>query len=811
MRGIALCREATIDHVAECVRQAREQRTQCWVLIGAGCSVSAGIPTAAGIVREVSVRYPSYYAGAASASYADVMASLPIGPRQKLIRDYVDKAKVNWAHLALAELVRAGYIARVLTPNFDNLVSRACALAGFCPAVYDLAGAGAIDHAMVASPAVLCLHGQHSGFLILNTKPETRAQLRRLKPLFEDSPGHRLWIVVGYGGDSDPLLNLLADVRAFREGFFWVAHRDEPPCAQVHERLLSRSDVSLVRGHDADAFFCELARRAMCFPPAIVWQPFAHLFRLLGQIEGYPPQPNAAAFDPLERARSLVNDASQSVGLHDQEQLTRLLMANAPREAVALVRDYGDSLPDTLRDLATWSYVMLGNEQSEAAAHGGGAAEALFRAACDNYNAALGVSPGSPEALSNQYATLLDWASTKSGTAADELVARAQKLKADAWRHYESDFPQLGDTRDRTAERAGHFVVAAVEATITRRPVTASGDRAFDVAVAIADRPRVARDRQLRKHLEVHALACHRRELNRLLDGFSDSFTGLVRWSAGGATLVLRCTDGTFVAVGHRGEDAPIHQWHLCAASGLSHSEAEWLDPSLAMVRECAEELLIMLGRDLLLPRIEPHGGTDAAAAARLTGLAQAEALRRAALWHQRDGGMHAMPAGHDAPARLHRLPQTSRVTVSRGASSQTVEGLVVIDSDYAAIDLMGALEVETGASAADLLLLCGETRADGHLTDDYVFVFAADEFAKLFLEGEEATACCHYRSGRKLGSYRMPELPCLNPPLLYSGRYVVEHVLRPWLRDTRLGDRVREAPDLPNSGRSPVEAPRNS
>jgi len=56
------------------------------------------------------------------------MAMLTPSERKKLIESLVKKSKINWAHISIAQLMKAGYIDRVLTTNFDNLVQRACAL-----------------------------------------------------------------------------------------------------------------------------------------------------------------------------------------------------------------------------------------------------------------------------------------------------------------------------------------------------------------------------------------------------------------------------------------------------------------------------------------------------------------------------------------------------------------------------------------------------------------------------------------------------------------------------------------------------------
>ena len=39
-----------------------------------------------------------------------------------------DGAGINWGHIALAQMMRAGYVDRVLTVNFDTILHRACTL-----------------------------------------------------------------------------------------------------------------------------------------------------------------------------------------------------------------------------------------------------------------------------------------------------------------------------------------------------------------------------------------------------------------------------------------------------------------------------------------------------------------------------------------------------------------------------------------------------------------------------------------------------------------------------------------------------------
>ena len=66
------------------------------------------------------------------------MAELLPNDRRNLIVQYVTEADINWAHIAIACMMKADHIDRVYTTNFDNLLIRACAMLDIFPAVYDM-------------------------------------------------------------------------------------------------------------------------------------------------------------------------------------------------------------------------------------------------------------------------------------------------------------------------------------------------------------------------------------------------------------------------------------------------------------------------------------------------------------------------------------------------------------------------------------------------------------------------------------------------------------------------------------------------
>ncbi len=283
--------EYTVDHVVDTLKNAKVQEKKCTLLLGAGCSVEAGIPTANGFVEEIKRRFPAAYRDASPPTYPNCMAQLGPGERRDLVAEYVDNAKINWAHVAVSCLIGAGYVDRVLTTNFDPLIMRACAQHGIFPAVYDFAASQLFKPADIPGQAIFHLHGQRSGFVQLHTPEEIDEHSKRLEPLFQDAGRGRSWIVAGYSGDNDPVLDHLIRIPKFDYKLFWVCYRDNEPSKKVNAELLSikLDNYALpVKGFDADSFFITLARKLGCFPPTLINDPFFFLVKSLDTLSDFP-------------------------------------------------------------------------------------------------------------------------------------------------------------------------------------------------------------------------------------------------------------------------------------------------------------------------------------------------------------------------------------------------------------------------------------------------------------------------------------------------------------------------------------------
>jgi len=278
-----------ISHVVDSLRNGKESGKKCSLLIGAGCSVTADVPTAQGFVDEIKERYHECYNLADTKTYPKCMAELAPGQRKSLIKVFVDTAKINWTHICIAQLIKEGYVDRVLTTNFDLLVVRACALLGEFPSVYDFASSQVLKPAEITDNAVFYLHGQYTGFVLMNTEDEVKKHSDLLEPVFEDAEKGRTWIVVGYSGENDPVFDHLSRVICFDDNLYWVGYGKNLPSEHVRDKLLIENKYAFyIKDYDSDRFFITLAQELNCFPPTLFSNPFTHLQEIFKAFTPFP-------------------------------------------------------------------------------------------------------------------------------------------------------------------------------------------------------------------------------------------------------------------------------------------------------------------------------------------------------------------------------------------------------------------------------------------------------------------------------------------------------------------------------------------
>ncbi len=336
----------------------------------------------------------------------------------------------------MALLMRYGYVDRILTTNFDLLAVRACALICEFPAIYDFAASQLFKPADIPDRAVVYLHGQRTGFVLINTDEDFKRHSDLLGPVFEDAGRGRLWIVVGYSGENDPVFDHLANVSRFDNGLYWVGYQDNDPSKHVEDRLLDQGkDAFYTRGMDADAFFIALTQKLGIFPPQFIGQPFGHLDTILEMLAPYPVGGDTGEQHVTEPARAAIRAAASNyknssvLGSLAQE----LLMAGKYDEVVALQDDYERTPSPEAADAISWAHVLRGYALSERAKVAPNEeADRLFEIAYQEYARALTIKPEMLEALNTWGTVLADQAERKKGAEADRLLKLAEEKYAAA-------------------------------------------------------------------------------------------------------------------------------------------------------------------------------------------------------------------------------------------------------------------------------------------------------------------------------------------------------------------------------------------
>ncbi len=434
----------TVKEIAETLRNAKDRNKCCSLLIGAGCSVKAGIPAAAGFVDIIKERYPLTFDRALEKTYLKCMAELSSSDRRDLIAEYVDKAKINWAHVCIALLMREGYVDRVLTTNFDPLVMKACALLGEFPAVYDLAASQLFKAADIPGKAIIYLHGQRTGFVLMNTEEDVKNHSEALGPVFADAGQGRIWIVAGYSGENDPVFEHLAGVSCFYNGLFWVGYEDNEPRRHIRDGLPeAKKDAFFTKGYDADSFFVTLTQELGIFPPDFITRPFTYLDGIFEKLTPWDLPKQITEQDIPKTTRQLIHKAMEKYeaevlekipaeGANDDDisQLElatqKHLMAGKYDKAIAL-RDRLEGTPSAeFSESLSWAYILQGNVlYKQAETKTGEEADNLFALAGEKYRQAIKIKPDNHEALNNWGAAFSEQAKTKTGDEADSLFALA--------------------------------------------------------------------------------------------------------------------------------------------------------------------------------------------------------------------------------------------------------------------------------------------------------------------------------------------------------------------------------------------------
>jgi Tfp pilus assembly protein PilF/NAD-dependent SIR2 family protein deacetylase len=404
---IGKVKNRSVDRLAESIFHAKGQ---CVFLVGAGFSLSAGIPLAGRLVEEIKATFPCAYDEAKIKVYNHVMGELTPHQRSILLTDYIDQAKVNWAHLALAQLFQANKIDRILTVNFDPLILKACSMVGEFPAVYDLATASEFKESRISPKSVFYLNGQHTGFAMLNAEEELDKHKDRLNDIVRNTGTKRIWVVVGYSGDADPLADVLKDIAqssGFDNGLYWIGNSEKPSANQ--EKILSSDNTFFIGKQDADEFMEALAQKLDCFPPVLLTDPLSHIETIISENIDFSTGGPYAEYlrkrlsDMIQTAEGASSNVPEKAA-HIPD-LSQLLLAGKYSDIFMSWSVCGEQFTEEQRDDVAWAYTLSGNDVEEEAGEIAigdlTAARIKWYEAGEKYAQALSIKPDMHEALNN--------------------------------------------------------------------------------------------------------------------------------------------------------------------------------------------------------------------------------------------------------------------------------------------------------------------------------------------------------------------------------------------------------------------------
>jgi Tfp pilus assembly protein PilF len=266
----------------------QNQEKKFALFLGAGCSVSSGIPAAGTLVKDrwlprlrdirapheadhetwAERTIPGYKKSDPAASYGYLIDELFVTPddRQREIESLCDGRSPAFGYAVLAQLV-ARTNARfniVLTTNFDDLVADALYLfTDSRPLVIQHESLAAFIRPTRTRPLVVKLHGDHR-LAPRNTLLETaalEAEIARHTAMVLNDRG---LVFMGYGGNDKGIQRLLSELPhdALPFGAYWV-HPQEPAGA-VREWLVGRNGVWVKSGWFDEVML--LARNIFALP-----------------------------------------------------------------------------------------------------------------------------------------------------------------------------------------------------------------------------------------------------------------------------------------------------------------------------------------------------------------------------------------------------------------------------------------------------------------------------------------------------------------------------------------------------------------
>ncbi len=320
----------TVKDIAKTLKDSKKQGTPVIVFTGAGCSKSAGMPLANELVAEINKKFKSNLRALTDTQKKDYglcMSKLTPHEQKTLIEKHITKAKINWAHIALGSLLKNGYLGKVLTFNFDNILNRACSLDNFFPPIYDLKVLSKEYFSAIPNQSIVHLHGQWSGFDLANSSDSTEKQAENLKHYIKETINTSPTMFIGYSGGADAFFKLVEENFIGHHRLYWIDYGKEPNSNVKKFLEVNPNHRNFIGEQDADKFLLELAIELKCFPTELFKDPIKHLKDICEYVNPFPLTTSDAEIDILEDTKKTLAIADASKPAITQLKLAELLHA----------------------------------------------------------------------------------------------------------------------------------------------------------------------------------------------------------------------------------------------------------------------------------------------------------------------------------------------------------------------------------------------------------------------------------------------------------------------------------------------------
>ena len=268
-----------MDDAAFVTQYVRKSPHMMW-LLGAGASVSAGMPTATDIIwdlkttyycahenqeiqrhdtHNISVReniqaymdskgFPALWSSEEYSFYFDLIFGGDYSAQQKYIRNVLspNKISLNTGQRIFAALLGMGNIRTVFTTNFDNIVEEAFAFVNEKSLnAFHIEGSYAALEALNNEnfPVYVKLHGDFQYQSIKNLTQDLIDNDKKLQECFVKSASRFGLVVSGYSGRDKNVMSMLSDSLnqsgAFPHGIYWVVRDIERDISENLKKFIA--------------------------------------------------------------------------------------------------------------------------------------------------------------------------------------------------------------------------------------------------------------------------------------------------------------------------------------------------------------------------------------------------------------------------------------------------------------------------------------------------------------------------------------------------------------------------------------------